>query len=194
MKNNARRNICVYASSSDAAGAVYFDAARELGTLLARRGCTLIFGAGCIGLMGEMARAVHAAGGHVVGVIPEKLVLKNVAYDASDEFIVTADMRRRKAIMEARADAFVAMPGGIGTLEEVLEVLVLKQLRYHAKPVVFLNTNGFFGPLLAMLDKQVNEHFAKASMRALFHVVSTPHEIFDYLDAYQPPESDEKWF
>lgn len=188
------KQICVYASSSDAVDAVYFDAAREFGTVLAGRGCTLIFGAGCIGLMGEMARAVHAAGGHVVGVIPEKLVLKDVAYDASDEFIVTPDMRRRKAIMEERADAFVAMPGGIGTLEEVLEVLVLKQLRYHDKPVVFLNTNEFFGQLLAMLDMQIEERFAKPSMRGLFHVATTPQGVFDYLDAYQPPESDDKWF
>lgn len=186
--------ICVYAASSDAVDAVYFDAARDFGAALARRGCRLVFGAGCIGLMGEMARAVHAAGGHVVGVIPEKLVLKDVAYDASDEFIVTPDMRRRKAIMEERADAFVAMPGGIGTLEEVLEVLVLKQLRYHDKPVVFLNTNDFFGPLLAMLDKQIGERFAKPSMRGLFHVASTPAEVFDYLETYQPPVSDEKWF
>ena len=188
------KNVCVYASSSDALAPVYFEAAREFGTLLARRGGVLIFGAGCIGLMGEMARAVHAEGGHVIGVIPEKLVLKNVAYDASDEFIVTPDLRRRKAIMEERADAFVALPGGIGTLEEVLEVLVLKQLRYHEKPVVFLNTNGFFDPLLAMLNRQVDESFAKPSMHDLYAVATAPAQVLEYLDTYAPPSTEDKWF
>lgn len=188
------RTICAYASSSDAIPRAYFDAAREFGTLLAARGWPLVFGAGCIGLMGEIARAVHAGGGHLIGVIPEKLVIKNVAYDASDEFIVTPDMRARKAIMEARSDAFVALPGGIGTLEEVLEVLVLKQLRYHEKPIVFMNTEGFFDPLLAMLERQVELQFAKPSMHDLYQVADTPAAVFELLDNYVAPKTEDKWF
>jgi len=188
------KHICVYASSSDALDACYFAAARAFGALLARRGGTLIFGGGCIGLMGEAARAVHAGGGRVVGVIPDRLVLPGVAYESADELIVTPDMRTRKATMEARAEAFVALPGGIGTLEEVLEVMVLKQLRYHAKPIVFLNVDGFYKHLIGFLDHQIEARFAKPSMRSLYHVVETPEAVFTYLDAYAAPTVDDRLF
>ncbi len=188
------KNLCVYASSSQAVDAAYFEAARDFGAHLAARGHTLVFGAGCVGLMGEVARAVHAADGHVVGVIPKKLVHKEIAYEAADEFIVTDTMRERKAIMESRADAFIALPGGIGTLEEVLEVLVLKQLRFHEKPIVFLNTHGFYHGLMELLERQISERFAKPVMRALYHAAATPAGVFNFLDAYTPPNTDDKWF
>lgn len=187
-------NICAYASSSQVLDACYVAAAAEFGALLARRGHTLVFGAGAIGLMGAMARAARENGGHVVGVIPRKLVLPNIAYESADELVVTETMRERKAVMETRADAFVALPGGIGTLEEVLEVMVLKQLRYHEKPIVFLNTNSFYHGLIEILDRQVEERFAKPSMRALYHVAATPEAVFDILDHYEPPHTEDKWF
>ncbi len=193
-ESTAIKDICVYASSSDALDACYYDAARAFGALLGRRGGTLIIGGGCIGLMEEAARAAHAAGGRVVGVIPDRLRLPGVAYESADELIVTPDMRTRKATMEARADAFVALPGGIGTLEEVLEVLVLKQLRYHAKPVVFLNVAGFYDHLLGFFDHQIEARFAKPTMRSLYHVADTPEAVFTTLDAYTPPTIEDKWF
>src|SRR5437867_216516 len=135
-----QRAICVFSSSSDAVAPHYVELAQSFGALLARRHMGLVYGAGRVGLMGVLARAVHAHGGRVIGVIPDFLRAQEVAYEEADELIVTRDLRERKAIMESRYDAFVALPGGFGTLEEILEILTLKQLATHAKPVVFLNT------------------------------------------------------
>lgn len=162
--------------------------------MLARAGKTLVYGAGCIGLMGAVARSVHEHGGTVVGVIPEYLRLKEVCYEASDELIITETMRERKAIMEARADAFLALPGGFGTLEEIMEILTLKQLQRHAKPIIFLNTCGFYDPLLAQFQKLYDEHFTKPEFAAFYHVAQTPAEVLQYLETYQPARVPKKWF
>jgi uncharacterized protein (TIGR00730 family) len=184
----------VYAASSDAVDADYLAVAERLGALLAGAGKTLVYGGGNVGLMGACARAVHAGGGRVVGVIPEKLQGLELGYEAADEYIVTTGMRERKAIMEERADAFVALPGGLGTLEEIIEVLVLKQLQYHDKPLVFLNTRGVFDPLFAFFDRLVADRFLKAGHRALFHVVDAPEAVLPLLAAYTPPPREGKWF
>ena len=155
---------------------------------------SLVYGGGRVGLMGVLARAVHAHGGKVVGVIPDFLRAKEVAYEEADELIVTRDLRERKAIMESRSDAFVALPGGFGTLEEILEILTLKQLATHAKPVVFLNAQGFFDPLLALFEQLYREQFAKEETRAHYHVASAAHEALDHIERYQPPEPVAKWF
>lgn len=186
--------VCVYASSSDAVDGVYADAARNLGRGLAARGQTLVYGGGNIGLMGVIAREVHAGGGRVVGVIPEKLRDLELAYELADELIVTDSMRERKAAMEDRADAFVALPGGLGTLEEVLEVLVLKQLCYHDRPIVFLNTAGVFDELFGFLDRLCDERFVKPACRALYHVAANPEDVFRHLDHYAPPVPESKLF
>jgi uncharacterized protein (TIGR00730 family) len=130
----------------------------------------------------------------VIGVIPEKLRDLSLAYEEADELIVTTDLRQRKAIMESRADAFVALPGGFGTLEEVMEVLTLKQLDYHGKPLVFLNTNGIYNGLLAFFDSLFAQRFVKDSLRELYFVAEQPEEVFAYLDAYEPPVPEAKWF
>ena len=117
------KNVCVFAASSNAVDRIYTEAARRLGTGLAKHGYTLVYGGGNNGLMGSMARAAHAQGGRVVGVIPDRLRGLELAYEGCDELIVTADLRRRKGVMERRADAFIALPGGFGTLEETLEIL-----------------------------------------------------------------------
>ncbi len=137
---------------------------------------------------------MHEGGGRVVGVIPRKLNDFKLAYEQSDELIVTEDMRERKAAMEARGDAFVALPGGFGTLEEILEVLVLKQLWYHDKPVVFLNVNGIYDGLLGLFDDLIAQRFIKAEHRELYGVADTPEAVFDYLHAYVPAEPHGKWF
>ena len=144
--------ICVYCASSDAVDAAYGEAAEALGHLMGDRGDTLVYGGGTIGLMGILARATQSRGGHVVGVIPESLRTKELAYEEADELVVTPDLRTRKHEMDVRADAFIALPGGFGTLEEVVEVLTLKQLHLHDKAIVFLNTDEFWTPLFELFD------------------------------------------
>ncbi len=188
------RAVCVYSSSSDAVAPHYVEAATALGALLAREKLTLVYGGGRVGLMGAVARSVHAHGGKVIGVIPHYLRKKEVAYEEADEFIITKDLRERKAVMEERADAFVALPGGFGTLEEILEILTLKQLEAHGKPVVFLNTNDFFAPLLVMFDRLYEEQFTKHAYRGHYHVADSPDGVLTHFNGYTPPEKVHKWF
>lgn len=185
--------VCVYCSSSSAIDPPYFAAAEQLGTLLGQRGFTLIYGGASVGLMGRLAHAVQRSGGRVVGVIPQSLRDREIAYEAADELIVTRDLRERKAIMEARADAFVALPGGFGTLEEVLEVLTLKQLRLHQKPVVFLNTAGFYDRLLAVFEQLYEQRFTKADYRHGYQIAAQPDEVFRQLDHPSPVPDVTKW-
>ena len=148
------KTICVYCSSSDAIAPAYFEVARELGAQIAVRGNTLVYGGADLGLMGAVARAVHDGGGRVIGIIPQTLQERGITYDVADETIITRDLRERKAQMAARADAFVTLPGGVGTLEELLETLTLRQLQEHTKPIVLLNANDYYAPLLALFDQE----------------------------------------
>lgn len=186
--------LCVYASSSDVLAPIYQDAARDLGLAIGARGWTMVYGAGHIGLMGVTARAVHEAGGKVVGVIPDLLHERELSYMAADELIVTTGMRERKAIMEDRADAFVALPGGFGTLEEVLEVITLKQLHYHEKPIAFLNVDGFYDPLLECFERLFTEKFTQEQHRTLYHAADSVDGLLAHLDAYQHIAPEDKWF
>jgi len=188
------KTICLYCSSSDALSSSYFQVATEFGALLAQRNYTLIYGGGRIGLMGAAARSVHQHGGKVIGVIPQSLQEKEVGYNAADELIITKDLRDRKAIMEARADAFVALPGGFGTLEEIFEILTLKQLQFHTKPVVLVNTNHFYGHFVRLCEHIYKERFAKPDSRLLYHLAPDPASVFPYLENYQPPKLQNKWF
>ncbi|MBN1512350.1 MAG: TIGR00730 family Rossman fold protein [Phycisphaerae bacterium] len=188
------KTICVYCSSSDAIDRVYFEAAAELGRQLAVRGWSLVYGGGNVGLMGAVAEAVHAEGGRVVGVIPRTLADKGLAYAAADEMIITRDLRERKATMEARADAFIALPGGFGTLEELVEIVTLKQLSFHSKAMVLLNTAGFYDGLLEVFERMYALQFAKPVYRKLYHVADTAADALDHIAAYQPPVLDQKWY
>jgi uncharacterized protein (TIGR00730 family) len=185
------KTICVYCASSEAVPTDTFQAAEALGEAIARRGYILVYGGGNIGLMGALARAASAKRGRVVGVIPQALV--QLAYEEADELIVTHDLRERKAVMEARADAFVALPGGFGTLEELLEVITLKQLSLHNKPVVLVNTAGFYDPLVAVFERIYAAGFTKAVYRALYHVAANPDDALAYVDGYTPVELPKKW-
>jgi uncharacterized protein (TIGR00730 family) len=176
------KNVCVYAASSDMLDASFFAAADQLGRSLARQGYTLVYGGGAIGLMGALALGAHAEGGHVVGVIPRKLREREITYEAADELILTNTMRERKAIMEERGDAFVVLPGGLGTLEETLEILVLKQLKYIDKPLVFLNTGGMFDVFFGFFDQLISGGFLKEEGRNLFSVANSPEAVLDYLE------------
>ncbi len=176
--------VCVYCSSSNRIDPAYFDVAEALGHVLAGAGHALVYGGGSVGLMGAVARATHAAGGSVCGVIPEALrAREGVAYDAADELIVTKTMRERKRIMYERADAFVVLPGGFGTLEEFLEVLTLRQLGYHRRPIALVNTGGFFDPLLTFFEHVRAEQFAHPGSGDAFTVVETPAAAVEHVAA-----------
>lgn len=192
---SAMRNICVYCSSSDVIDPLYFQAARELGAAIARDFGTLVYGGTHIGLMGEIARAVHASDppGRVVGVIPEVIHGRGLVYEAADELILTGDLRQRKHEMQVRSDAFVAMPGGIGTFEEILEMLTLKQLDMHTKPIVFLNVARYYYPLLALFDHAIAQGFMKQSSRELYYAAQDVGDAVTYLKAYEPPRIESKW-
>jgi len=185
--------ICVFSSSSDAVAAPFFAVAGELGAALARRCDTLIYGGAKVGLMGALARAAHDAGGRVVGVIPASIHQRGLSYDGADELLVTPDMHARKRAMAERADAFIALPGGWGTLEEMFEVMTLKQLGEHAKPVIWLNIAGFYDPLLRFLGQLYDARFARPESARLYHVASDVASALAYLDTYQPPVIPSKW-
>jgi len=186
--------ICVYCSSSSAVDSVYVQAARELGRLIGARGHALIYGGANVGLMRELARAVKAEGGHVTGVVPERLRRLGLADGEADELLYTATMAERKALMEQRAEAFVALPGGFGTLEELLQVLTLKQLGYLRGAVVVLNTAGFYEHLLAHWEELYRQRFAKEDYRALYHVAQTPLEALEHIEGYTEPDLPTKWY
>ncbi len=186
--------ICVYSSSSCAVDKVFFDAAEELGRDIGKRGDTLLFGGGIIGLMGTSAKAVHKCGsGKVIGVIPKALNLSGIVYENCDELIVTEGMRERKAVMDAKSDAFIALPGGYGTLEEVLEIITLKQLKYHNKPIVILNINGFYDKLLEQFKLIIDKRFAKEECKKLYYVTESAVRAVDYIYDYIPYNFSEKW-
>ena len=187
------KRLCVFAASSDAARPVFGQAARDLGRLMVSHDLELVYGAGKVGLMGLVAEAVHAAGGHVVGVIPEKLNVPALTYTACDELIVTRTMSERKAIMAERADGFVVLPGGFGTLEELFEVLVLKQLGYHEKPIVFLNTEGAFDGLMAYFAEMVDADLVQEDQCNLFSVATTPEAALDAVLNYHHTVAPPKW-
>lgn len=175
-------HICVYCSSSDRVPEYYRTLAYELGAGLARRGWPLVYGGASIGLMGAAARGTHAGGGRVIGIIPQALLDREIAYMEADELMVTTTMRERKRLMDERADAFVTLPGGFGTLEELLEIMTLKQLGIHQKPIVIVNMEGFFDPLLAQFEHCFDQGFTHTRYRSIYSVVHNVDEVFELLD------------
>lgn len=157
------KSLCVYCGAATGDDPVYLDAALELGRLLAQDNIRLIYGGGGVGLMGTVARACAEAGGHVTGIIPDFLIGKEQAFEHAHELIVTHDMHERKRLMFERADAFLALPGGIGTLEELVEQLTWVQLNRHRKPVMVLNVDGFWDPLLRLFDHMQTTGFVNVS-------------------------------
>ena len=174
-------HICVYCAASNHVSDTYFAAARALGTGLARRGWPLVYGGGSVGLMGAVAEAVQAAGGTVIGIIPQALLDREVAYLQASELIVTGTLRERKRLMDERADAFVALPGGFGTLEELLEIMTLRQLAYHDKPITIINIGGYFDALLDQFARIFAEGFAHGRYQDLYTVVGSVEEALELL-------------
>ncbi len=186
--------LCVYCASSDRLDPKYFSAATELGHEIVARGWGLVYGGGKTGLMGSVARAVKARGGRVVGVIPEFMKARELAYDEADELVTVVTLRERKLLMEGRADAFVALPGGFGTLEEIMEILTLRQLDVVKKPCVFLNQDGFYDDLLRLFDRMLADKFFKPSNMELFRVAKSVPEIFGQIEAAADAKAESKWF
>lgn len=178
-------SICVFASSSPDVDLHYSDTARELGTRMASEGIELIYGGGKYGLMGIMAEAVHASGGKISGIIPQSIYQYGVAYEHADTLLITKDLRERKAEMERRADAFAALPGGFGTLEELLEFITLKQLGYHHKPIVILNIRNFYDPLAHLFNQLYEQRFAHPDFHRLFYFAGSVDDMFTYLKNYE---------
>ena len=175
-------NICIYGASSDAIDPVYLNRCEQLGRTLASRGHGLVFGAGAKGVMGASARGFYANGGYIKGVAPTFFNVDGVLFEHCSEFVPTETMRERKQIMEDSADAFIIGPGGIGTFEEFFEILTLKQLGRHAKPIAIYNVNGYYDAMLAMLQKSADENFMRALTLDLYKVFDDDDEMIAYIE------------
>ncbi len=174
--SDSQRRVCVFCGSSNGANAVYRDEARALGRLLAEAGMGIIYGGAHVGLMGALADAALAAGGEVIGVIPHGLEMRELAHQGLTELHVVVSMHARKALMAERTDAFIAMPGGMGTLDEFFEIVTWAQLGIHAKPCILVNTQGYYDALLQFLNTALAEGFVNARNRALILTVADATE------------------
>jgi uncharacterized protein (TIGR00730 family) len=185
--------LCVFCGSSSGGRPVYAEATRGFGTALAGQGWGLVYGGGHIGLMGVLADAVLAAGGEVIGVIPQSMVEKELAHAGLTQLHVVETMHQRKALMADLSDGFVALPGGYGTLDETFEILTWAQLGLHTKPVGMLNVDGFFDPLLAWIDRAVREGFLREKHRSLLQIADDPTLLLGALATRPPGPETPKW-
>ena len=186
------KRICVFAGSNSGARPEYLAAARELGRVLAQRQLGVVYGGARVGLMGALADEALSGGAHVIGVMPESLVAKEVAHRGLSELRVVKSMHERKAMMADLADAFVALPGGWGTVEEFFEVLTWAQLGFHRKACGLLNVKGYFDPLLSFVDHGIDEGFVRREQRSMISVSGSASKLLDVLAAYKAPVVD-KW-
>jgi uncharacterized protein (TIGR00730 family) len=186
------RRVCVYAGSNPGTHPAYAEAARALATELAGRGIGLVYGGGKVGLMGVIADTALAAGGEAIGVMPQALIDREIGHAGLTELKVVGSMHERKALMAELADAFVALPGGIGTLEELIEVYTWSQLGIHDKACGVLNVRGYYDGLATFLDHAVSEGFLRPQHRAVLSVAEDPATLLDALAAYEPPRVG-KW-
>ncbi|MFH1842290.1 MAG: TIGR00730 family Rossman fold protein [bacterium] len=185
-------SICVYCGSNHGRRPEFTAAAQALGHELVNRGLGLVYGGGHVGLMGVLADAVLERGGTVTGVIPQALADKELGHRGVTELVVVAGMHERKAVMTAAADGFIALPGGLGTLEEFFEVLTWGQLGFHQKPVALFNVDGYFDPLLAFIDQAVADRFVLSDHRDMIIAADSPAEILEHMIGYQAPIR-QKW-
>ncbi|HMN62478.1 MAG TPA: TIGR00730 family Rossman fold protein [Anaerolinea sp.] len=193
MDNLSLNSICVYCGSADGLDEVYLEAARRMGSLLARSGIRLVYGAGKTGLMGAVADGALEAGGKVVGVTPVSLNLPALIHAGLSELQVTPDIHSRKARMSALADAFIALPGGFGTFEELFETLTWAQIGLHSKPIGLLNINHYYDPLVSMVEHAIQEGFIYPEQRGLLMQAPDPLQILERLRAYTPPDGLSRW-
>lgn len=188
------KNICVFCSSSDVIDELYQKNALQLAELIVTNKLQLVNGGSKVGLMGIMARRVKELGGTSVGIIPQLIYDKGLACYSTENLIITKDMRERKAKLSEYADAFVALPGGFGTLEELMEVITLKQLEVHSKPVVIMNLNGFYDKLLEQFSVFYKNNFARNDYQALYYVAQNAGDTIDYILSYEYEKLESKWY
>ncbi|WP_298818444.1 TIGR00730 family Rossman fold protein [uncultured Roseibium sp.] len=186
------KSICVFCGSSYGAQEAYGHAAKETGRVIAENGYRLVYGGAKVGLMGTVADAALEAGGEVIGVLPRSLQEKEIGHEGLNELYLVGSMHERKALMADLSDAFVALPGGVGTLEEIFEVWTWGQLGYHQKPCGFLNIEGYYDQLVAFLDHQTQEAFTKQAMRDMVQISDSPLDLIGKFENYSPP-STPKW-
>ena len=191
--NNPMNSICVYCGSSDKTGANYLNAAYELGAELAVQGIQLVYGAGSTGLMGAVANGALEKGGEVIGVIPEIFNTPTLAHNGLTQLEVLPDMHQRKARMAELSDAFIALPGGFGTMEELFEMLTWAQIGLHHKPIGILNFQNYFNPLLEMIGKAKQEGFIYTEHQALLTSAEDPQTLVKALMNHEPPPGLERW-
>ena len=182
---NNIQSVCIYCASSTQIDNAYFQAAHELGVLLAQKGIRLINGAGSIGLMREVSDATLETGGEVIGVIPQFMVEQGCHHTGLSKLHITQTMHERKQLMAELSEGVIALPGGCGTMEELLEIITWKQLGIYPHPIVILNINGFFNPLLDMLEEAIEQHFMRKEHKAIWQVADTPEKAVELL--YQTP-------
>ncbi|MBS7200335.1 MAG: TIGR00730 family Rossman fold protein [Bacteroidales bacterium] len=185
--------ICVFCASSESVDNVYFEAAADLGKEIVTRGWGLLYGGTNCGLMREVSDAVKNGGGEVTGIIPQCIVDRGVSAEGISELIVAPDMKERKSMMREKADAFIALPGGWGTLEEITEVITLKQLGIHNKPIIFLNTNDFYEYFFLFINNIRKEGFVSKAYDGLYVVVNTVGEAVEYIENYQAKDFSSKY-
>lgn len=181
MSDEIMPSITVYSSSSAKLAPVYYEAGQRLGCAIARRGWSLVYGGNCIGLMDTLACAARKSGGQVIGITPRLMVEEGIADMQCDELVITDTMRERKALLEQRGDGFIALPGGLGTLEEIFEVIVSRSLGYHAKPIVLLNINDYYDPMLTMIEHGIEQAFIRPKVRSLWHATSDIDDALNYI-------------
>src|SRR5215510_5231572 len=184
LTNVNMRRICIFCGSSTGTRSEYAETARAMGEALLRRGIGLVYGGGCVGLMGILADAVMGGGGEVVGVIPEALVTRELAHGDITQLIVVHSMHERKAKMAELSDAFIALPGGYGTFEEFCEILTWAQLGLHRKPCALLNVDGYYDALLMLFDRAVEEGFLRPTNLRLVIEETDPHRLLEALASY----------
>jgi uncharacterized protein (TIGR00730 family) len=187
------RRLCVFCGSSPGARPAYGDAAEELARLLVSEGIGLVYGGGAVGLMGRLADAVLADGGEAIGVIPEALVAREIGHSGLSDLRVVGSMHERKALMAELADGFVALPGGLGTVEELFEVYTWSQLGLHRKPCALLDVDGYYEGIAGFLDHAVRERFLRPEHRELLIVERDPHALLDELRRFEPEAVSPKW-
>ena len=188
----ALSSVCVFCGSNGGADPAYVAAAEAVGAGLAQRGIRIVYGGGRVGLMGALADAARAAGGEVVGVMPQQLVDREIGHTGIDDLRVVDTMHERKALMVELADAFIALPGGIGTLEELFEVYTWAQLGIHAKPLALLDVAGYYEPLSAFLDHAVTQRFLRAETRAMLSIADSLDAVLETFERWRPPTTH-KW-
>jgi uncharacterized protein (TIGR00730 family) len=179
-----RKTICIFCASSDPIDPAFNETAIKLGQIIGRKGFELVYGGGCTGLMGIVAHSVKASGGKVIGILPELMNKKGIACDFADEIHITKNMHDRKLMMEEKADAFIILPGGFGTMDELFEILSLTQLEYHKKPIIIINVNHFYDSLFQFLEEIYLKNFANESFRNRYLITINAEEAMELIEGH----------